>query len=55
MAVSIVLDYHDHIEGPIPPFLGGGNGVNTVDWLDLCRSNLTGRIPETLGTLPNLR
>lgn len=55
MAVSIVLDYHDSIDGPIPSFLGGGAGINTVEWLDLGRSNLTGNIPESLGTLPNLR
>eukprot|EP00903_Cladosiphon_okamuranus_P012199 g11442.t1 len=55
MAVSIVLDYHDSIDGPIPAFLGGGGGVSTVEWLDLGRSNLTGGIPDNLGTLPNLR
>lgn len=55
MAVSIVLDYHDSIDGPIPAFLGGGGGVSTVEWLDLGRSNLTGSIPDNLGTLPNLR
>ena len=55
MAVSIVLDYHDSVDGPIPPFLGGGGGINTVEWLDLGRSNLTGGIPDNLGTLPNLR
>lgn len=55
MAVSIVLDYHDSIDGPIPSFLGGGGGINTVEWLDLGRSNLTGTIPDNLGTLPNLR
>ncbi|CAN0490608.1 unnamed protein product [Discosporangium mesarthrocarpum] len=54
-AVSIVLDYHDSIDGPIPQYIGGGNGINTVEWLDLGRSNLTGAIPEHLGTLPNLR
>lgn len=55
MAMSIVLDYHDSIDGPIPAYLGGGGGINSVEWLDLGRSNLTGTIPDNLGTLPNLR
>ena len=55
MAVSIVLDYHDSIDGPIPAFLGGGGGVSTVEWLDLGRSNLTGGIPCLLYTSPSPR